>query len=386
MLLVQHPPHLQAPNLMHLSKHYSPVGHKRNTSAPAAVVQVQPTRTPGLLTLYKTAASPRQPRNQNSRQPRSKVSQEKKQQPQTASPERQRGRNNSSNSKDKPARTPSKSRAGHGARVRQSSPTPIKPSEQSSVPTLSPPSGRLAKRRNRPSAPFQPSASVPVLTSKPVSTKRSQTPPARAKPVPVPGYTKAKPNTLPISRSDPMLSHFPRSTRRGVMDVFPICDDNDDDNESDRPSTPSPVRKDVPLNWKPTSATDSDEERIPRTAPISSHSDLGRHYFPSPFPSPMPSPTHKRTPSVPVEGIFNLNFESDSDSIHSAEMNGLSVTQRPRFDSFARPASSPMRKPQTPVYNKFASSKFQNSPSPEHVTPPSFSLASLRKAVVAPAN
>lgn len=257
---------------------------------------------------------------------------------------------------------------------------------KSSVPTLSPPSGRLAKRRNRPSAPFQPSASVPVLTSKPVSTKRSQTPPARAKPVPVPGYTKAKPNTLPISRSDPMLSHFPRSTRRGVMDVFPICDDNDDDDESDRPSTPSPVRKDVPLNWKPTSATDSDEERIPRTAPISSHSDLGRHYFPSPFPSPMPSPTHKRTPSVPVEGIFNLNFESDSDSIHSAEMNGLSVTQRPRFDSFARPASSPMRKPQTPVYNKFASSKFQNSPSPEHVTPPSFSLASLRKAVVAPAN
>lgn len=385
--------------------------HRRNPSAPAAVVQgqVQPTKTPGLLSLSKPSAT-RQPRHPTPRQPRSKP--QHLQQLQGASPERHRGRNNSS--KDKSARPVSKPRAGHGGRARQPSPSPIPQSEQSSsdetvaVPpnstsviatgpkpqastaqttVLSAPSGRLAKRRNRASIPFPSSVSTPSVNPK--AAKSSQNQPPRAKPVPVP--VKPKVNNLPISRSDPVLSHFPQaSLRNNGADVFPICDDNDDGDDEDafeRPTTPSPAgRRNGVTTWQQDSLFNSDsEEGGPRTAPISMKAGVAKHYFPSPVPSPS-RPYHKRTPSVPADGMFDLSFGSDNE-LNASEMNALfghASSNRMRYDGSVRSTSTPLRKADAAAtFNKFASPMFQNSPRPEQLRPPTFSLAKMKKALVA---
>ena len=55
MLLVQHAQHPTSPALM--APKLANV-HRRNPSAPAAVVQVHPTKTPGLLSLSKPQARP----------------------------------------------------------------------------------------------------------------------------------------------------------------------------------------------------------------------------------------------------------------------------------------------------------------------------------------
>lgn len=194
-----------------------------------------------------------------------------------------------------------------------------------------------------------------------------------------------------MSRSDPVLSHFPRvPARHGEMDVFPICDDNDgdDDDESDRPSTPSPIgRKDGSATWQQTSLFNSDsEEGGPKTAPISMKEGVAKQYFPSPVPSPS-RPDHKRTPSAPTESVFEMSFGSDNE-LNVSEMSALfgnASSHRPRYDGSVRSTSTPLRKP-NPAFNKFASPMFQNSPSPEHLRPPTFSLAKMKKALVTQAN
>ncbi|KAH8107533.1 hypothetical protein DFH11DRAFT_1517381 [Phellopilus nigrolimitatus] len=400
MLLVQQPQHPSSLSLMPPYKQIHSVHHRRNPSAPAAVVQVQPTKTPGLLSLSKPPAPRPNANLSNARHPTPR--QPKARPPQIQQgplPEKQRGRG--SPARDKTARNPSKPRAGHGGRARQASPSPISSPKKAatdetvstSVPvhpkpvpvtlpkastptTLLNPSGRLAKRRNRASIPFPPSASAPSLAPK--DGKRSQSPPAKAKPVAVP--VKSSQNSLPISRSDPVLSHIPRrNERRNVMDVFPICDDNDDDFE--RPSTPSPVgRKGGPVTWQTTlsdSSTD-EQERGPRTAPLSSQSGMARQYFPS----PVPSPEHRRAPSVPTDAMFNLSFESDND-LNLSDMSALvgRPPHRPRFDGSTRSSSTPIKKPG--VMFKYASSMFQCSPSPEHLPKPKFSLAYNQKELAA---
>lgn len=104
MLLVQQPQHMPSAAFMPLSKQFNSLpSHRRNPSAPAAVVQgqVHPTKTPGLLSISKPAPI-RQPRHATPRQHKSKPQPQQQQQPQGPSPERQRGRNNSA--KDKSAR------------------------------------------------------------------------------------------------------------------------------------------------------------------------------------------------------------------------------------------------------------------------------------------
>ncbi|KAL5523277.1 hypothetical protein ACEPAF_1544 [Sanghuangporus sanghuang] len=404
MLLVQQPQHMPSAALMPLFKQFntSP-SHRRNPSAPAAVIQgqVHPTNRPGLLSISKPAPT-RQPRHATPRQHKSRP--QLQQQQQGLSPERQRGRNNLA--KDKSARTISKPRAGHGGRGRQASPSPIPQPEQastdetvaisysskpvSSTPAstvLSAPSGKLAKRRNRASVPFPFSASTPSVAPK-ASKQSAQVPPPCSKPVPVPGKgAKAKMSVLPISRSDPVLSHFPRTpARRAVVDAFPICDDNDDDDDDliDRPSTPSPSgRKGASGTWHHSSLYNSDsEDGGPKTAPISMKEGVAKQYFPSPVPSPS-HPAHKRTPSVPVDSVFDLSFNSDNE-LNVTEMSALfgrASSHRPRYDGSVRSTSTPLRKPD-PAFNKFASPMFQNSPSPEQLPPPTFSLAKMKKAAL----
>ncbi|KAL5499255.1 hypothetical protein ACEPAH_1773 [Sanghuangporus vaninii] len=417
MLLVQQPQHLPSAALMPLSKQFntSP-SHRRNPSAPAAVIQgqVHPTNRPGLLSISKPAPT-RQPRHATPRQHKSRP--QLQQQQQGSSPERQRGRNNLA--KDKSAsglrwllllwyRTISKPRAGHGGRGRQASPSPIPQPEQvstdetvtisnsskpvSSTPAstvLSAPSGKLAKRRNRASVPFPFSASTPSVAPK-VAKQSAQVPPTRSKPMSVPGKSaRAKMSSLPISRSDPVLSHFPRTpARRAVADAFPICDDNDDDDLIDRPSTPSPSgRKGASGTWHHSSLYNSDsEDGGPKTAPISMKEGVAKQYFPSPVPSPS-HPAHKRTPSVPADSVFDLSFNSDNE-LNVTEMSALfgrASSHRPRYDGSVRSTSTPLRKPD-PAFNKFASPMFQNSPSPEQLPPPTFSLAKMKKALVSEAN
>ncbi|KAI5122090.1 hypothetical protein M0805_002212 [Coniferiporia weirii] len=405
MLLVQQAQHPSPISLMSpFPRHFA--AHRRNPSAPAAVVQVQPTKVPGLLSLSKPPAvrphaNPANARHPTPRQPRAKPVQV----PQDvhAEKEREKLRGRGDAAKDKPARNQSKPRAGHGGRARQPSPpplslpgqapveavpVPISPKQAPNVapstppssihetsPLLSAPSGRLAKRRNRGPIPF--STSAPTLTPKaPKPTKRSQTPPAKVKPVVVP--VKAEPYTVPISRSVPIFTPFSRtSARRGVADVFPVCDDNDDGLE--RPSTPSPTGRGSGL-WQEATLFDSDgaeRGRGPRTAPITTSA---KHFFPSP--SPSPHGEHKRAPSVPVDTIFGLSFESDNElSLSDASALPGRGSQRPRLDGSIRSMSTPSRNSGV-IFNKYASSMFQNSPSPEHLPPPRFSLASMKKGLV----
>ncbi|KAH8113016.1 hypothetical protein DFH11DRAFT_1776218 [Phellopilus nigrolimitatus] len=125
-------------------------------------------------------------------------------------------------------------------------PVPVTLPKASTPTTLLNPSGCLAKCRNRAFIPFPPSVSAPSLVAK--DGKRSQSPSAKARPVALP--VKSDQNSLPISRSSPVVSHIPRrNERRNVIDVFLICDDND--NGFECPSTFLPIgRKGVPMRWQ----------------------------------------------------------------------------------------------------------------------------------------
>ena len=249
------------------------------------------------------------------------------------------------------------------------------------------PTGRLAKRRNRGPIPFPQVVPLPDPTPSPAPKAKSASgpaptsaprPKAKTTPVPVP-MSRKEAREVPLSRSDPVTSHFVRSPN-----VFPICDDTDSDSE--RPSTPSPTRADSGT-WQQTSLFDSEPMNTgPRTAPIASQSMEAKHYFPSPAPSPSPAArraSHKRTPSVPADALYNLAFESDSEvnaalgEISLDTLFGRSI-RRPRLQSNVRPMSTPNGKSTAALMNLngaglgsgYASSMFQNSPSPEQLPPP----------------
>lgn len=257
---------------------------------------------------------------------------------------------------------------------------------------VSTPSGKLAKRRKRASIPFPASVTTPVLAPKPKNNQNTH-PTSKAKPVPVPTPSKAPKElkeSLPISRSDPIFSHFPRGpvVREGV-DAFPICDDNDD-SELERPSTPSPSRQRQGNAQHVVASSDlrkRDESHGPRTAPLSSQASEAKHYFSSSVSSSPVSPrrsSHKRTPSVPADALYNLSFESDNEFTMStgdgdvSPLFGRSV-RRPRLHSSVRSAGTPNGKRNGAF--AYASSTFQNSPSPDQLPPPpSFSFVAMREA------
>ncbi|KZV67820.1 hypothetical protein PENSPDRAFT_40486 [Peniophora sp. CONT] len=213
---------------------------------------------------------------------------------------------------------------------------------------VSRPSGKLARRR-------QPLADAPGTPT-----------PSRAVPVPR-GKVQPREQAVPISRSAPQqpVPARPRPTHAHTSDVaemFPVCDDNEDGDAV------------LPVTWQQAVLNDDG----PRTAPLSSK------FVDVPFFARVstPTPARRRAEHVrsPSEGVFNLSFDDDSSATSSngsEELKAIAgLLPRRRIVSAS---SSPARKVTTPVPSDgmypapfFASSNFQNSPSPDELPPPSF--------------
>ncbi|KAJ7754574.1 hypothetical protein B0H16DRAFT_748513 [Mycena metata] len=218
MMLVQKQPHfsiqLAQPAFVHQ--------HRRHPSAPPPqVLAVQPTRTPGLLSLsrpprtpkdhHKGSPKPRPAQPAASRSPKPTEAPPTAPTPPNDNTNTTRGRNNNNQPKHRQGRSSS-----HAAptRRRQPSPDPFRsPPQQQGAP---PPN----KRRG------------------PNST-----------PVPVPGPARPQVNTSSspsaLSRSDPVLSHMPAQRKKPVravtLDEWPVCDDMTE--AGSRPSSPvSPIQ------------------------------------------------------------------------------------------------------------------------------------------------
>ncbi|KIJ61522.1 hypothetical protein HYDPIDRAFT_137432 [Hydnomerulius pinastri MD-312] len=205
------------------------------------------------------------------------------------------------------------------------------------------PSGKLARRRNHaPQAPATP------------------TPASRAVPVPRSGAQSAAPRHN-LSRSAPGPHAIPRHNNRRSSAVysaeFPVCDDTTDVEDNSPPSTPT--RETSQSTWQQL-AFDG-----PRTAPLSASNG-----FPFAGPagtSPSPARRHYRTPS---EGVFSMSFDEDisSTSDSSEELKKLFGFPPKRFGSVGHSATRAAKE----KAGFFASSVFQNSPSPDELPPPAF--------------
>ncbi|KAF8630018.1 hypothetical protein AX15_003150 [Amanita polypyramis BW_CC] len=442
MMLVQKQPNLPlSPTL----------AHRRNPSAP--VVIVQPTRTPGLLSLSKPPRpSPPQQRQLHAHQrqhraatkPRystapvadklapatsqpadNSISEKKSPVPaaasSTTSPQ-QRGRAHLKHPKEKTNVNPqalirsTSHNSLRGKPARQPSPTIL---PQIKTPQAEGPTATQMQSSDL-SDPFLDNAllnkSPPILTAKPsgklarrrqphVGTSIDAVPstptPASSKAIPMPAAT-TRTHTHSLSRSDPTLSHMPpgaprrRSSATGLtaFDAFPICDDMTDAGDlSDHERSP-PV---TPTRPKPQNRTNTS----PRTAPISSTF----HLLPS---APASAPQlksrqggrrHKRCPS---EGVFNMSSDEDSSSGLNPRVMALfqsAKTPNPAKKTPALAYASPYmtlasvvpklardfspgvaqakekqfeREAAEKVAGYFASSSFQNSPSPEELPDPLF--------------
>ncbi|KAJ7359071.1 hypothetical protein DFH08DRAFT_952250 [Mycena albidolilacea] len=365
MLLVQKPTAMFSMSPAQSPIHY----HRRHPSAP--VVQVQPTRTPGLLTLSKpprpTKASPRPKAAQAVQRSPKPAPAPAQQQAPVAEP---RGRQHQQNNNN------------HGSS--NSNNTTSNNNKRRSASTTAP-----ARRRQPSPDPFapQPSAAPPPSTNK---RRHNAT-----NPIPVPASKSAHAPSL--SHSDPVLSHMPRRRqpqRTTTLDSasftpyeFPICDDTATDAGS-RPSTPSPpspttARRPKPALHLSDPRTPTRKIRLPdppRTAPLSS---ISPGSFPFP---PTANTTNGGTPSPPSpkrradrrakhlsEGVvlpplFPFVFPRGEQDFAQA---ALESSQR-RSQSSEREA--PNANGNGMIGNGlFASSMFQNSPSPEELPPPLFS-------------
>ena len=201
------------------------------------------------------------------------------------------------------------------------------------VPSLAAlPSGKLARRRKP--------------ATQPPSTP---TPASRAVPVPR-SNTHHRHN---LSRSAPSNSTASSAHKRSLgifSPEFPVCDDTTDVEDSSPPSTPTRESTWHPLGFGG-----------PHSAPLSA-----AHEFPfSRAAGATPSPTsrHRRTPS---DGVFNMSFDEDSDA--SDELKQFCGLPPKRFSSVG-PSSTRVSKDKSGF---FASSVFQNSPSPDELPPPAF--------------
>ncbi|KAL0959859.1 hypothetical protein HGRIS_011532 [Hohenbuehelia grisea] len=422
----------KAPQHHSIAPHLVNAHHRRHPSAPPAVI-VQPTRTPGLLSLSKpprpsTQRQPHQQRSQPRTPPKAKsaaatpvvspvppapllkaveIKTSRPSTPEKNLPQSLRGRPVKA-AKDKTAKRSASNTSVHGRRNHTRQPSPpiqppqaeVAPSTQSNqfdpfldnfshdsgpvraAPTLTArPSGKLAKRR-------QP---IPFALQEPVSLSKAVNVPRRAQAFSMPQ----------VSRSDPSISHMPRNrpqniqrppARRSVTvasigaDGFPICDDvtevgNDtdlglasdlDDDSSDSSTGPvTPPRKG---NWQqgflPSGAFEFDDG--PRTAPLSG-TNPGSFPFLSPTPPARTLRTkHVRAPSEGTNAIFHMS--SDEESSPSKGLYRTSVIP-PRRTGSAGLILQKERGTPASLFEKgcyFASSTFQNSPSPEALPPPAF--------------
>ncbi|KAJ6595619.1 hypothetical protein DFH09DRAFT_1410271 [Mycena vulgaris] len=333
MMLLQKQPHFS----MALAQSPLIHTHRRHPSAPPQQVVVQPTRTPGLLSLSRPPR-PQQHRPDLKPSPKPKAAQAANRSPKPA-PAEQAGplkaaaeiRGRSQGKKQQQQQQRSSSQAAPASRRRQPSPDPFR---------------------------------------------------AAASPAPAPGPARTRQQPIPVrpklgpalSRSDPVLSHMPRrrpaphrAATQDPWDAFPVCDDTTDAGAS-RPATPTTTPTPTRIRTRPDLHLAADPRtpprrtrlpEPPRTAPLSS-SNPGSFPFPPSTPTPAAgaSTSPKRRAAAAArakhlsEGVlppFPFAFPEDP------------TPKRSRSSERARAADA-----------LFASSVFQNSPSPEELPPPLF--------------
>ncbi|KAF7316509.1 hypothetical protein MIND_00170100 [Mycena indigotica] len=321
MMLVQKQPHFST-----LGTSPYLYSHRRHPSAPpVSAVVVQPTRTPGLLSLSKPTKKEHKTDHKASPKPRQAVIAVRSPKPVHAEPV--------------PPLKPAPEIRGRQQAKRH-------PHQRSS-------SHAAPSRRHQPSPdPFK-AATPPVVAPPP--NKRRQ-------PIPVPQRKETTPPPAEVSRSDPILSHMPRRKpqRSATHDVFPICDDMTE--AGSRPTTPTPrtprIRPELRLNEPRTPPRRSRLPEPPLTAPISSGATLSSFPFPTTSP-PNSSPKHRpamaarRTKHLSEGVLIPISFLQDS-PLPAARRSQSTERQDPDDDGY------------------FASSQFQNSPSPDELPPPLF--------------
>lgn len=214
------------------------------------------------------------------------------------------------------------------------------------APKLTPrPTGKLARRRqNNGDTPSTPTPSKALS----VPRRSGQLPAWENRP-------------LNISRSVPSLSSIQSGEAR---DVFPICDDLTDAEDDDVFAPSTPVRsKGASITWQQPIFDDG-----PRTAPLSNpRSGFLFGAKPASTQTPERKREHVRSPS---EGVFNLSMDEDSSFFSPSDASELKA-QTDTSPSRRRIASATT----TPMGMKrdfWASSKFQNSPSPDVLPIPAF--------------
>ncbi|KAG1760421.1 hypothetical protein EDD22DRAFT_781179 [Suillus occidentalis] len=404
MLLARkpHPPPFMSPN----------ISHRRHPSAPPAVV-VQPTKTPGLLFISKQPSRPSTPRNHqqlpqshSQKQLRSPKPRQKQLVPQPG------GRTTQSDSSDEPPKHPTQKKtflsiiirslllsrsASSNAQARRGNIRQPSPPILSQAEGLASSTQTFTRHNNNPASnsfdpfvvssdsdsdnslpamtltPKNPSLQAPSLTSQPsgkLATRRRRpfpqqiatpTPSTRAVPVP---KSNIQPTRHNLSRSAPTQSAAPlrtaRRTSAGCAADFPVCDDTTDVDD-DRYPLSTPTRERSAGTWQQLAF-----EEGPRTAPLnmSAGFPFGGQLS---FSTPSPSRKHYRTPS---EGVFHMSFDEDMASTSDA-----SEEQKKLFGFMPRKPGSVGPSVTRAVKDKagfFASSVFQNSPSPDELPPPAF--------------
>ncbi|KAJ3773534.1 hypothetical protein FB446DRAFT_529653 [Lentinula raphanica] len=379
--------------------------HRRHPSAPPAVI-VQPTKVPGLLSLAKP---PQRQQPQHSRQrpsPKAKQPQSNRlsktaldaeatstlkpspeisaKKPANANP---RGRPNSKPQEKQTARSTSHS-AVRGRRNNARQQSPPLPTSQAEVPS----SPSYQSNNSNPFDPFLDASdarsklsrptSIPTLASRPSGklARRRQPnmpPAANAFPKAIPVPRNSKPSHSTLSRSEPHVSNVRNFKARSLQltDGFPICDDmtdteDDSGDDSTPPATPTRLRS-ARFNM---SIGDG-----PRTAPITAPSSAFPFYV-SPSPSPAGKKTGKKHARVPSEGVFAMSSDeeatasraSDKHDIDLKALLGLTVQRAPLSEESEQEREAAAA---AAAAAYFASSNFQNSPSPEELPPPSFAFA-----------
>ncbi len=209
------------------------------------------------------------------------------------------------------------------------------------------PTGKLARRRQN----------VGGVPSTPTPSKALSVPRPHAQP------HSWDSRSLNLSRSVPTLSSM--QANGAIADVFPICDDLTDvegDDSHDDVFTPStPVRKSGNTTRQQSIVYDDG----PRTAPITTpRSGFPFNSRPVPTVTPERKRQHVRSPS---EGVFNLSMDEDSALSSPSDASGGfkaqgSLPNRRRITSAAPSGKKDF----------WASSKFQNAPSPDVLPVPAF--------------
>ncbi|KAJ3746774.1 hypothetical protein DFH05DRAFT_979652 [Lentinula detonsa] len=376
--------------------------HRRHPSAPPTVV-VQPTKVPGLLSLSKPVQR-QQPQHSRQRpSPKSKQAQviplpratPASQVTPTLKPSSEitddksssansRGRQQLKPQQKQTARNNSHSAVrGRRNNARQQSP-PI-PTSQVEVPS----SPTYLSNNSNPFDPFLDDsdprskfirpASIPTLASRPsgkLARRRNKIAPSSAttKAIPVPrNFSSSTPN---LSRSEPSASNVRTLKVNPVFKdgVFPICDDlTDSEYDSGDDSTP------------PATPTRSRAPRFtlglgngPRTAPITASA--------STFPfvvSSTPSPVGKRSirthSRVPSEGVFAMSSDEEPSTYrvagrHDIDLKALLGLAAQRLPLSEESDQEREAAAAAAAAAYFASSNFQNSPSPDELPPPSFAF------------